>query len=529
MNSLARVGIAMWRTVKDNLDDLLILAIGSSVKLGAKTVIEKIIPELPTPQGAARLAGVRALTAKTIDGAVIEGASAQAWAKFTIKNGLPKSEDERRLIIENEPHQVDGFNGKIPEGYGKGRKTLIYHGPVVLKLGSKKSVQTADYHFHQADKAGPHYDLAVTGVPSQQFSLRPRRFELHFCQGPLAGKRFAVVNTIMKEGEGGRMLVPMRDRGQVLAKPDYRLKDEAWLKTLDRRDWLVERKYDGSLVNCVIDNNRVHMRSHRDGGVTYYDRLPGLEDLSNHSRLWSCRYLFPGPKLNGTVFKAEAVHIDGAAKLAGILNSNPAKAIEYQRRHGNVKGWAWSVVKYRGRDVTKWTNAERRELLEETISEIRRFNKNWCIAEKAPAHFTPEQFYQAVTLDRLPFGEGVVLKPIDGTAEEWFKVKARPTMDLPIAGFVEGTGKFAGSLGAIEIINPDTGEVGEIGSLAVSDDERRWMWIHRDDLVGETAVVKAMELTDRGVPRAGVFLGLHPEKGSTHLLEAAPEQLLTKG
>ena len=63
-------------------------------------------------------------TRKTIDGAIIEGVSNKAGAKYAIPKGLPVAVN-RALAIENEPHEVDGFSGEIHEGYGKGGNSPV--------------------------------------------------------------------------------------------------------------------------------------------------------------------------------------------------------------------------------------------------------------------------------------------------------------------------------------------------------------------------------------------------------------------
>jgi hypothetical protein len=52
-----------------------------------------------------------------------------------------------------------------------------------------------------------------------------------------------------------------------------------------------------------------------------------------------------------------------------------------------------------------------------------------------------------------------------------------------------------------------------VRDLAVSDAERQWIWNHRTQLEGHAvAKFEAMEITDAGAVRAGVFLGIHPNK-----------------
>ena len=509
MTLLNRLSYTLYRTVLDFSGEFLNLALAP---LGTRL-------SLSIPTGTARLASFRALNWTTPDGAVLKGALPQAGAKFTLKRGLPSEGDGGRMAIENEPHVLNGFNGTIQEGYGKGTKTLLFRGPSVVKIGGgKKSTELVEYHVHDAERAGLHYDLAIAGVPSQTSSPRPKPIEIHFSGGPFGGRRFAIVNTLFAEGQGGRMIVPMKDQGVRLAKPDYRLKDVGWLaEEVDANPgkYIVETKADGASANMHTQGAKAMFRSHREGGETYYDRLPALEDLSNGSGLWTCRKLFPGPKLTGTVLKGELVHAGGAAKVSGVLNSNPDKALEWQRKNGCVRFFAWDLAKYRGRDVSHKPYAERRALLAKTVAEIRQFNRSYRLIPAKPDDMTALEYFKSVVSGKGPLSEGVVVKEANASDPRWFKVKRFDAYDLEITEFVEGSGKYARSLGALRVRSPQTGEIGEIGSFAISDAERSWLWQNRPQLTGGFAQVQAMELSpSRGVPRAGVFLAMHPSKGS---------------
>lgn len=508
MNFLHRLAYTLTRTAFDCSGEILGTALAP---LGGMLG--------PVPTGMARMASYRALSRTTADGAVMAGALPGAGAKFTLKYGLPSLEDGGRMAIENEPHVLNGFSGEIKEGYGKGTKTMLYRGPAIVKVGGgKKHIETVEYHVHNAERAGLHYDLAIGGVTSQTNSPRPKQVEIHFSGGPYAGRRFAIVNTLFAEGKGGRMIIPMKDQGVRLPKPDYRLKDAAWLAAevdANPGKYVVETKADGSLANLNIQGNKAMFRSHRDSGETYYDRLPALEDLSNRSRLWTFRKFYPGPELTGTVLKGELVHAQGAAKVSGVLNSNPDKALAWQQANGNVEFYAWDIARYRGRDVSHKPYAERRALLEQATSEIEVFSSSYHAVPVKPDNLTALEYFNSVVAGKGPLSEGVVLKEAHAPDPQWYKVKRFDAYDLEIVEFVEGSGKYAGTVGAVKVRSPQTGEVGEVGSFAISDAERLWLWQNRSELTGGYAQVQAMELSEaRGVPRAGIFLAMHPAKGS---------------
>jgi hypothetical protein len=293
---------------------------------------------------------------KAPDGAILSGsAPLNAYAKYTLPKGLPK--EGRVLAIENEPHTVDDFDGEITEGYGKGKKHLLLSDTCIVKVAGRVFESRINYHLHEADKAGPHYDIVAEGVPSGI-----KQWELHIPRGQWKG-RYAFVTT-----DKGMIVTTMKDRGLIIPKPKYQLKEEEFLETLDqrdvqRRDFIEEHKIDGSLGNAYIDeNHRVAIRSHREGGQTYYDRLPQLEFIRNESPFGIYRLVVRDPKLGNTVLTGELYHPDGPARVAGILNALPDKARSIQQIRGPVSFHAWDIHKYKGKDVSKLPYVERRQL-----------------------------------------------------------------------------------------------------------------------------------------------------------------------
>jgi ATP-dependent DNA ligase len=175
-------------------------------------------------------------------------------------------------------------------------------------------------------------------------------------------------------------------------------------------------------------------------------------------------------------------------------------------------------VKIKGRDVSQIPYGRRRELYEGVIEEIRLFNKHFRVVPAMPEGGDPEKFYQAIINDPrgLPFSEGVVVKYKDAV-DEWFKVKANDTLDVKVVRCIEGSGKFAGSLGAMVVEGP-AGVKSEIGSFQLTNAQRQWIWEHRDVLAGQIAEVRALTVNESGAIRAGVFVRFHPSKSEQGLM-----------
>jgi hypothetical protein len=441
---------------------------------------------------------------KTIDGALLFGSKASTGAKYALPKGLPR-QGQRTLAIENEPHALEGFDGVIESGYGKGTKSLLFTGRVPVKVGGETSLRRIEYHVHDADVAGLHYDLAVEGLPEGT-----KQFEINIPNGDFKG-RYSFVTT-----DKGMIVVPMKDHSIVLPKPDYKLKDVAFLKDVvaaNPQDYVVERKEDGSLANVVIEGDRAYFRSHRETGSAYTDKLPALEFLRNRSPFAIIRAADPAPKLSRTVLKGELVHADGVGRTSGILNSLPEKAHAMQALRGPVEFAGWDIIKLKGKDVSHLPEETRRELLEEVMREVRRYNPHWRAVERHHGS-DPVAFYNSVVNDPrgLPYAEGVVVKrSSDPSGEVWFKVKNRDFEDFIVRDFLpSGPGtKYADSVAVLVVEDPMSGNLGEVGSFGISDAERQWIWDHRDELRGAVAKVSVMEKTDAGAPRAGVFHSWH--------------------
>jgi ATP-dependent DNA ligase len=161
---------------------------------------------------------------------------------------------------------------------------------------------------------------------------------------------------------------------------------------------------------------------------------------------------------------------------------------------------------------------ERRELYEDRIEEIGLFNKHFHVVPAMPAVGDPVKFYQVIISDPrgLPYREGAVVKYKDAV-DQWFKVKANDTLDVNVVRCIEGSGKFAGSLGAMVVEGP-TGVESEVGSFQLTNEQRGWIWDHREVLTGQIAEVRALTVNESGAIRAGVFVRFHPSRSEAGLL-----------
>jgi hypothetical protein len=68
------------------------------------------------------------------------------------------------------------------------------------------------------------------------------------------------------------------------------------------------------------------------------------------------------------------------------------------------------------------------------------------------------------------------------------------------------------------VVEGPTGVESEIGSFQLTNQQRQWIWQHRDVLTGQIAEVRALSINESGAIRAGVFVRFHPSRSEAGLL-----------
>lgn len=128
-----------------------------------------------------------------------------------------------------------------------------------------------------------------------------------------------------------------------------------------------------------------------------------------------------------------------------------------------------------------------------------------------------QRVFDLLELVRKQHKEGVMVNINDAMYDfkrtrNLLKVKVMQDVDLAITGFEEGSGRLAGTLGRINV--DYRGNILGVGG-GFSDEQRKWFWENKDNLIGRVISVQYFEETQNasGIPslRFPVFKELREE------------------
>lgn len=253
---------------------------------------------------------------------------------------------------------------------------------------------------------------------------------------------------------------------------------------LEGKYFAVTTKIDGGRIIAIKENGQVSFFTR--AGQLY----EGLVDLEREMQ----ENMPDGTVLDGeiTVFEDRGIPSKEAYKRAMKITRSDGE------KHG-LKMKCFDAMHIDEWKAQKCTHdyIERRALL------------NTLVARKALIYFEvlPELYRGTDTTKVLEFldeaianqEEGVMINICDAPYEfgrTWslMKVKKMNTLDLQIVGYEEGSGRLAGTLGAIHVRYKD-GNIVKVGS-GFSDELRALIWLEPSDFVGKIAEIQYFEETN---------------------------------
>lgn len=419
-------------------------------------------------------------------------------------------------------------------------------------------------HHHEAEKAGPHYDLRIQipnttvgsswAIPKAKLPgpgekvLAVRQgdhrtsyfdFEGHIPEGYGKGQvsiahkgpveiiesrpdmvRFGLYQTrtpqeyLLRQTKGKSWLLmnttPQRDKINIPeGKYPYReIKPEK--HRVDDADATHEAKIDGAHTFMVLDKGQ------RPRIFSYRRPKSGDTGLIEHSQKlvhWTQKSPADAGK---TVLRGETWGKQKGKNaplrpeiIGGLLNANVWKSRQNQEQVGKLQFSPFDVDVYKGKDVSTLPIERRKEIVK---SIARQMKLELPASAKTPK--AKQKLWETIRAGKHPqTREGVI---------QWrdypTKIKLRTDYDGKITGFFpaeEGSKYHGNAVGGFYLSHDGT--TSRVGT-GLSDRLRKEMHSHPDRFVGLTATVSAQEKLRSGKLRAPSFMRFHIDKN-------VPEQL----
>lgn len=426
--------------------------------------------------------------------------------------------------------------------------------------------------FHEAKKAGPHFDLRLvdpmtgyghswavpkatwpkpgekafavrTPTHSRDYSLRQGEWELSgYGSGKVKNIRLEPAEvvkadekqvkfnlygpgqkveelSIIQVGKDNALLVNHTPSKELKAfgdvpstKPKYRsaLIDDVHT---DREGQVIQPKLDGAHVV-------VGLQSGKPTRVFSYRRSKDGDLIEHTHRFKNWHLHVPPNDLKDTLLRAEvwATTKEGplpASQLAGLLNTDVWTA---RAKAPDLKLTAFDIIKYKGEDYNDAPYSKKYN----TLKEIQKAAPWIDLVETAERTRDKKKLLQDIRTKQHPdTDEGVVV---------WNKNESTPTkaknkmeVDGTIVGILPGSGRLSSSVGSLQVQEKKDGPVTNVGS-GLSDKIRKRIAENPDKFVGLKARIQAQGRHSSGRLRAPVFKDLHFDKNDPDALVEAIEK-----
>lgn len=420
--------------------------------------------------------------------------------------------------------------------------------------------------YHQARRAGPHYDIRFGTPGTGLFSWATRHAlpepgsRRALFRQPLHSHDYGSFEGNLPVGGYGAGHVKIHRKGQVLVtkiKPGlvefttadkhhperFKLlrpagwKDDDWLliNTTPHEGLPYEKihykKIDGTQVDSAIDKMQQgdSIEAKIDGAsslvkllekgveITSYRTSKEGRPIVHTERVLHGRPEMQIPKeLVGTVLKGElygqgAKGVIPAQELGGLLNAALGKSIGQQKERGiQLRDMIYDIQQLGGKplDINQVPRTERRRMMEGVVKHLPA--EVFGVSEAVEDPEKARQLWAQIRAGEHPLtSEGIVGHPAVG--RPW-KGKITEESDVHVTDVFPGEGRLAGEAagGFGYALEPGGPAVGKVGT-GFSDEVRRALRADPEAYIGRIAKIRAQEQFPSGAYRAPVFRSWHED------------------
>jgi len=418
-----------------------------------------------------------------------------ALASWAVPKGIPLEKGDRRLAVHVEDHPLEyaSFEGDIPAGqYGAGRVEMWDRGT---------------YELVEEKRDG---GLTVR----------------------LTGERLQGVWTLVPaslDGDPKNWLILRKDDGRELSRSWRPMLASSGDTPPRGEGWVFEVKLDGYRAIATVQGGEALLTSRNGNDLTV--RFPGV------ARAIARAVHTPDCVIDGEVCALDAA---GAARFSALQQAEADTRLVY---------YAFDVLERDGAEVASRPLDERRKVLEALVEPV---DLDGGSVRISALFGDGDELLRAVEKQGL---EGIVAKRIGSRyvpgrrSRDWVKVKTSGRQEFVVAGWTRGTGRRAGSMGALVLAVNDGGVLRYVGNVGTgfTDAELarlrallrplerpatpfaeppKMPRVRRGDVVwvepALVAEVRFAEWTHDGHLRAPVYLGLRDDKAAADVRRERP-------
>lgn len=291
-------------------------------------------------------------------------------------------------------------------------------------------------------------------------------------------------------------------------KVDPTASDEILMPKLDGAHTLLDLPTSGKIPRLF--SYRIGQRA-ATGVIEHTHKAPSLLELRV-------------PKnLGGTLLRAETIATNKttgkalpAKDVAGLLNASVTRSREQQQElNAEIKPIVFDIAKYRGRDVSHKSFAERYQLLKQIARDT-----NIPVVEIATTTIEKEKLLKDIKAGKHPLtNEGVVVRHVE-RATPAIKAKLRPDYDVVVRNIFEASspnGKGLGRAGGFEYSWTPKGPIaGRVGT-GFDHDMAKDMHNQPHEYLGRVAKVEAETKYPSGKLGKPAFKEWHLDKGPGYI------------
>ena len=265
---------------------------------------------------------------------------------------------------------------------------------------------------------------------------------------------------------------------------------------------VAQRKYDGERMLIHFDNGKTYCTSRRIGKNGLFtqneDKIINLPTLQN---------------IGYTVIDCEC-YAANWSEIVGVLHSLPERAHTLQKNGVKVKFAVFDCLFFDDTDIRDAAYLER---LYRAIDVVEALNMNNMSVVESTQVISKENAMEFMQVALSEGFEGCVIKSLERAYYDKgasLKCKKFETVDCVVCGYQNGNGKYANTIGALEIgyYDEKNDKFIPISKVNCGTDAERELWnIHRKEWLHSVIEVKCQEITNKSL-RHPVYIRRRDDK-----------------